>query len=140
MYLNTLDIEKKHLFLDLELYMVKADGTFNDKEKAIINSHCLEMHIDNNHFQPETEWDELLSRVSNDLSDLDKRIFLLEIIGVLFADDEYSKEERSFLDVLTAELGISDDDKNTVLKVMAELKACYEACRDFVFEDQSNEY
>ncbi len=60
MYLARLGLEQKHMFLDLELYLSRIDGEFSDEEKQIIDAHCMEMHIDNNQYECELPYKELV--------------------------------------------------------------------------------
>lgn len=39
----------KFAFLELELHLSKTDSKLNVEEKELINAHCNEMRIDNNH-------------------------------------------------------------------------------------------
>ena len=79
MYLSLLDNEKKHLFLDLELYMSCSDGEFSIDEKNIIDVHCLEMEIDNNNYQPDLPKDLLLNKLKTSLTIKEKKIFIILI-------------------------------------------------------------
>lgn len=94
MYLKYLDIDKKHLFLDLEILLANADGNFDKKEKAIIDYHCEEMHIDNNNYINEQSFNEILDKLKLNFSEEEKRAFLLELIAVAVADEKYDKEEK----------------------------------------------
>ena len=87
MYLAMLDNEKRHLFLDLELYISKIDGDFSEQEKRVIDTHCIEMHIDNNNYESETSYDEMMSRLSETFSKQEKRIVFIELLATVLADD-----------------------------------------------------
>lgn len=89
MYLSVLDLETKHLFLDLELYISKTDGEFNDLEKQIIDTHCIEMHIDNNNYQCELPLSVVYEKLGK-CTEEEKRIIFIEMLAVVLADKVYA--------------------------------------------------
>ena len=97
MYLSLLDNEKKHLFLDLELYMSCSDGEFSIDEKNIIDVHCLEMEIDNNNYQPDLPKDLLLNKLKTSLTIKEKKIFILELMAVVLADGDFHENEHEIM-------------------------------------------
>ena len=97
MYLRYLDIDKKHLFLDLEILIANSDGNFDKKEKEIIDYHCEEMHIDHNNYTNELSFNEILNKLKLNFSEEEKRAFLLELVAVAVADEKYHKEEKAIL-------------------------------------------
>lgn len=132
MYLNMLDIEKKHLFLDLEIYMSKIDGDFSEAEKQIIDAHCIEMHIDNNNYSTELDQDNLLGKLQDDLSFQERRIFFFELMATVLADDVYHDAEKELIHKLAVILNISEREIKETFSIVVDIKAVYKRCADFI--------
>lgn len=132
MYLSTLDLEKKHIFLDLEIYMAQIDGDFSDREKEIINAHCYEMRIDNNNFECEKSLDEVYSKIKEIMTEKEKRIIFLELVATILADDTYHMKETEMTESLSSLLGISESDKNEAFAIIQDIKRAYERCDAYI--------
>lgn len=134
MYLRNLDNEKKHLFLDLELLIANSDGNFDETEKAIIDYHCGEMHIDNNNYINELDFSEIMKRVKRDFSDEEKRIFFLELVAVVLADGKYHAEEKKIICKLSDTFGISEEKSGQAFQIINKLQEVYTDMNKFVKE------
>ena len=132
MYLSMLDNEKRHLFLDLELYISKIDGDFSEQEKRVIDAHCIEMHIDSNNYESETSFDELLAKIKETFSKQEKRIVFLELLATVLADDLYHEAEEEMVGKLSSILDVSSDDTDKAFAIVRDMKAVYERCADFI--------
>lgn len=132
MYLSILDNSKKHLFLDLELYLANIDSDFSDEEKKIIDTHCLEMHIDNNGYQSEEKLDVVLSRIDAECSKKEKRVIYLELIATVVADNVFHEKERELIERLSDLMGISPDESADIINVIQSMKDNYKKCAEFV--------
>lgn len=132
MYLSMLDTKKKHLFLDLELYMAKIDGDFSIHEKEIIDAHCLEMRIDNNGYVPEIPLDNVITELKNTLTIQEKHIVFLELVATILADNVYHENEEALIEKLETVFEISDNEKETAFSIMSDMKKAYERCAAFI--------
>ena len=132
MYLGMLNNEKKHLFLDLEIYMCQIDGDFSDEERNIINAHCMEMRIDNNNFKPELLLDELLSKLQSELSEREKRIVFFELSGTVLADNVYHKSERKLMERLAEILEVDQNNLDKAVALIHDLKGVYSRCAEYI--------
>lgn len=132
MYLSMLSNEKKHLFLELETYMSKIDGDFSDEEKTIIDTHCMEMHIDNNNYECELPLDSVMSKISNECSKQEKHILFLELVATVLADNVYHESEKKLIDRLADILEISEEETNLVFTLIKNLKDAYEGFAKFI--------
>ncbi len=65
------------MYLDLELYLSKVDGEFNELEKQIIDTHCIEMHIDSNKYQCELSLDEVFRKLEE--CTLEEKYIIFEV-------------------------------------------------------------
>lgn len=133
MYLSALDLETKHLFLDLELYISKTDGEFNDLEKQIIDTHCIEMHIDNNNYQCELPLSVVYEKLGK-CTEEEKRIIFIEMLAVVLADKVYHQSEKILVDHLANVLKIKDEDVKKAFVAVEEMKEAYVKFSNFVFQ------
>ena len=96
MFLNRLSEEEKKSFLQLAHYIARSDGNFTKEEKIIIDQYCIEMQIENIDFN-EVRFDiyDVLGKFKSDKS---KKIVLLEIMVLIYADDFFHENERKVLE------------------------------------------
>lgn len=132
MYLSQLSNEKKHLFLDLEIYLSKVDGDFSDEERQIIDAHCIEMHIDNNNYECEFPLDTVISKLSNECSKQEKHIIFLELAAMVWADNVFHDNEKQLINRLAETLKISDDRVKSAFALIKQLKETYSGCAEFI--------
>ena len=132
MYLTRLDNDKRHLFLDLELYMSRIDGDFSDQEKQIIDVHCREMHIDHNNYMCELPLDDVYARIRETMTPQEKRIVFLELTATIMADNVYHEKEKEMVEKLSSILDINDEQEKTAFSIIEDAKAVYERCAAFV--------
>ena len=132
MYLSMLNNEKRHLFLNLEIYMSQIDGDFSDKEKAIINAHCVEMHVDNNGYEPDMPRDEVFKQLKETLSIQEKKIVFLELVATIIVDNIYHASEKELVDKLAELLDISDSEVNDAFNIIKDMKEVYERCAEYI--------
>jgi len=87
---------KKKIFLKLAHYMARVDDNFMEEQKILIEQYCLEMNIDDVEFDEKTfVLEEILNMIDNDYS---KKIILLEIMAVVYADDILHEKEQEVID------------------------------------------
>lgn len=132
MYLSGFSVEKKYLFRELSIYAAKADDEFLDKEKMIIDAHCAEMRIDNNNYENDIPYEEVLSKISTLFSAQELRMVSLEILAVLLADDVISDEEQLFIEDISAQFGMSIHETENAKKALLTLKQAYSMMADCV--------
>lgn len=134
MYLAVLSNDKKHLFLDLELYMSKVDGEFSEEEKQIIDTHCLEMRIDNNNYENEYSIDELFCTLKNSLTVQEAHIFFLELAATVLADNAYHVAEKKLLNQFASVLSIPENEVEEAILLIKRIKCVYEDCANYIKE------
>lgn len=132
MYLSMLNNEKRHLFLNLEIYMSKIDGEFSDEEKQIIDVHCMEMHIDNNDYEAEMPQDEVLKQLKEKLTHKEQRIVFLEIIATILADNVYHAMEETLISRMANLLGIDAEGIEDAISIIKDMKSVYKRCADYI--------
>lgn len=131
MYLAKLDIEKKYLFRDLEIIMSKVDGDFSSDEKLIIDTHCMEMHIDNNNYESALSEEELLKQIEEGLDEKEQKIFFFELAATVMADNIYHDAEKKLIKKLSDVLKFDDEKTNEVFGIINDLKSAYSRCAAF---------
>jgi uncharacterized tellurite resistance protein B-like protein len=105
MFLNKLENEEKVAFLELAHYMARSDSHFSDKEKEIISMYCLEMQIEDIvYIKDNFNLDNTLLKFR---SDVNKRVVLLEVMALVYADNILHKEEKKILDVMIAKFDLN---------------------------------
>ncbi len=132
MYLSMLNNEKKHLFLNLEIYLSQIDGEFSDAEKKIIDAHCMEMHIDNNNYEVDLPQDEVLRNLQKSLTREECRIVFLELVATVMADDVYHEAEGKLINSLAELFEIDEYNVNEALSIIKDMKVVYERCAKFI--------
>ena len=132
MYLSMLDNDARHLFLNLEIYMSKVDGDFSDEEKMIIDAHCMEMHIDNNNYEPDMLRDEVFEKLNESLTKQEKKIVFLELVGTILADRVYHDAERELTNRFSKLLDISDAEVDEAFSIIHDMKDVYERCAGYI--------
>ncbi len=132
MYISRLNSDKKHMFLDLELYISKTDGDFSESEKQIIDVHCMEMHIDNNNYECELPFDELLRKLKEDCTVEEKHIIFIELLAVVMADNVYHESEKKIIDRLSEMLDIKENEVKKAFDAVNKMREAYEEFAHFV--------
>lgn len=94
-----LSSEEKDLFLQLAISIASVDGDYNDVEKTMINSYCIEMGV-NNSVEKEKSISSIIERFSIISTEQTKKIVLFEAIGLALSDRNYDKkEEKTIIDI-----------------------------------------
>lgn len=131
MYLAMLSNEKKHLFLNLEIYLSKVDSDFSAAEKRIIDAHCIEMHIDNNGYEADMSQSDIFEGLK-EFTKQESKIVFLELVGTIMADNVYNIEEKALVKKLAEILELKDDDINLAFSIISDMKKVYERCADYI--------
>ena len=133
MFLNRLDFIEKEAFVSLAVRAAEANGHFADKEYQMIEEYCKEMGIaffDAKNLKPMED----AIRIYSEADDQNKRVAVLEIVGLMYADGGYDSKEKEFVDDFANKIGVTQDSvrkiEDTVMKyisVTRELFECIEA-------------
>lgn len=110
MFLAELSKENQKCFLELAFALVNADGKVTSEELNTLNLYRAEI--------PDMKDIEVyrtddVSAVIKSLSKLDERSrkkVYFELISLAYTDNEFSDEEKAFINRLKAEFGLSDTD------------------------------
>ena len=74
--------------------MARSDGKFSKKQKEIIDIYCYEMKIEDIEYAENSfNLDSLLKSIKNKKS---QKIFLLEIMALVYSDNILHQEEKKY--------------------------------------------
>ncbi len=105
MFLNRLNKEEKVAFLELAHYIARSDNDFSETQQSIIGKYCMEMQID------DIDYDEDKFDIYNTLGVIkhrrSRKIVILEIMALIYADNFLHEEERKVLEKILEEFDLS---------------------------------
>ena len=108
MFLNRLELIEKEAFVSLAVKAAEANGHVADEEYQMIEEYCKEMGIAFFDSKNVKSIEEVISIYSGS-SEQNKKIAVLEIIGLMFADGGYDDEEKAFVNKFAEGIGVSQD-------------------------------
>ncbi len=108
MFLNQLTEKEKEAFISLSIHAAKSNGEFAEEERNMISEYCKEMN---------------LVFVADDIMKLDeifdlfakadieeKRIALLELLGLMYADGSFDNLENQFVKNFIHAIGLTEEE------------------------------
>lgn len=131
MFLSELKNAQKELFLDLCIHLSMCDGDFSNSEKNTILQMCKEMEI-NERFTPGVVFDDALSQLAENASVREKRIILIEIAGIILADNVFASEEKNSLKKISDSLEIDYSQCEKVISMVQDLYVVYSKIGSFL--------
>lgn len=126
MFLNQLSYQEKKMFLDLSVHVAKANDVLAAEEKAMISGYCTEMQLPPVELY-ETEPIETVTSYFALADDHVKKIVLLEVFGLVYADGSFDNEENSVVKTFADGIGIPKEIYNRLHKA---IKDYYEVCKE----------
>ena len=108
MFLNKLSFLEKEYFLSLALCAAEANDEVTDEEYSMLEEYCKEMDV--------AFFDSKNAKTIEEITDFfkdseiaNKKIVLLEIIGLMYADGNYDEQEKIFVQKFANKIGIVDE-------------------------------
>lgn len=131
MYLSELSSKQKQLFLDVCISLSKADNDFAEEEKRVIDSLCDEMNIAPKY---ETISDSVacLNEICSISNNREKRIVVIELLGIVMADNKIAPEEEKFMMNVLDIFGIQRDELKSAVELVNELYGVYSKFASFI--------
>ena len=126
MFLRNLNEKCKKIFLELCVNIAKSDGSFGETEKQMIYEYCDELGFDRNIPCCTTELDILLRDLCTISTESEKKIILLELYGLVYADQIFEKEEKNIIDRYVKFSNINAEDEETIRRLYDEYTYLYE--------------
>lgn len=108
MFLNRLELIEKEAFVSLAVKAAEANGHVADEEYQMIEEYCKEMGIAFFDAKNVKNIEEVINIYSGS-SEQNKKIAVLEIIGLMFADGGYDDVEKAFVNKFAEGIGVSQD-------------------------------
>ncbi len=119
MFLNQLETEEKKAFISLVVNAANANGIVEDEENQMIEDYCKEMGFPPADWKAAKPMDEILN-VFSVSSEQNKKIALLELIGLMYADGDYDGNERSFVKDFARNINISEEIEENIENVLIQ--------------------
>lgn len=131
MYLSILNEDQKNLFLDVCIYLSKTDGRFANEEEKLLYNLCDEMHIE---YRNETysKIDDAIKKLSSSSNKKIKRMLILELIGIVFADGVIEKVEIDFVKNVIKEFGLDEEEFEEAFGLVERLYNVYGLMHNYV--------
>lgn len=131
MYLTNLSSKQKELFFDICLSLSKADNDFTEEEKRVIETLCDEMNIEPKYETEKSSSDSLceISAISNKR---EKRIIIIELLGIVMSDKKIAPEEETFMNNVLDTFQIERSELKDAACLVNELYDIYEKFAKFL--------
>ncbi len=131
MYLSELSNKQKELFLDMCISLSNVDNDFASEEKRIIEELCDEMHITPK-YETTKSIEELLNEFDAISSFREKRIAVIELLGIVMADKTIAKEEKEYMYKVLDTFKIKRSELEDAFEMVKELYVVYEKFAGFL--------
>lgn len=125
MFLYSLKEDNKLRFIELCRYASEADEKVEDKEKETIAMYCREMGISEELSSVKRELNIVLNELKNEADTTEKRIILFEILGLMLADEQYTKLEEQFVLKIIEAFEMDNQTVNSMYGLLEIYKVVY---------------
>ncbi|WP_178863449.1 hypothetical protein [Thiomicrorhabdus cannonii] len=105
MYLSFLNEEEQKDFLELARYSMGLNGEYKDSEEKVLLNYKYECHLED-YLASRQDQIEAIIEAFTKSTDKVKKIVLIELYGVLSADNEVCEKESKFFGELAAKLDV----------------------------------
>ncbi len=110
MFLKQLTKQEKDIFLKLAIGVMQADGKIEESERAFIADYAYEMGIKDYDMNSDVDIVNLCKIIRDNSRESIKRIFLIELTACAYADGVFDKKEKTFIDSVASNLGLTQQD------------------------------
>lgn len=107
MFLNQLNQREKEAFISLSIHAGKANGVLEENEIVMVREYCQEMELpmyDDKDIAPLSD----VYGVFKSSDERIKKIVLLEVLGLIYADGNYDEDEKSFVTNFAEAISLSE--------------------------------
>lgn len=126
MYLDLLEKDEQKNFLELARYSMGLNGEHKEEEEEILLGYKHECQLIDYTAHRQNEIEKIITTLRASRKQV-KKIVIIELIGIFFADGEMCGEEVKFLNKLSEEFNIKNHELNRI-------KRWVEAMNDIVAE------
>lgn len=114
MFLSMLSKKEQEYFLELANLAMQVDGIVTESEREMIENFRQEMMLLDYKIQ-DIPLDKL--KMNIDLSTKrNKKVFLFELVGMMYADSEVSEEEKSWLLDIAVAWGFRENELRKIIR------------------------
>lgn len=107
MYLHLLSEANKASFMAIARAVCAADGNFSDSERFMLEVYAKEMGLSS--IESTIEETKAITTLAETGTNQEKRIVVMELVGLSLADSDFSAEERAFLQTIVEKFNISEE-------------------------------
>lgn len=107
MYLHLLSEANKASFMAIARAVCAADGNFSDSERFMLEVYAKEMGLAS--IESTIEETKAVTTLAETGTNQEKRIVVMELVGLSLADSDFSTEERAFLQTIVEKFNISEE-------------------------------
>ena len=132
MFLNLLNSKEKDNFLKLAVAAIKADGVIEETEMQTLSTYANEMQIPVCNTDDPVDVDAVVSEFSLNSTAQVKRIVLVELLALAFADGDYSSEEKGLVQQIASAFNFNDDFIDNVVDLEKSYIAACVSLVDFI--------
>lgn len=125
MYLNRLSLEQRELFLDLCIHAAMANDVFQQEEKELVDQYCIEMQMTEPRYTADHDFDTALSRLKEISTQQEIKMILLEVLGIILADNVFDDDEQVFMNDFIQKIGVSRECLDDMVTSLEKLKTLY---------------
>lgn len=118
MFLNDLSQVEKKAFLSLAVQAAQSNDDLAAEQEAMIKEYCHETGFATFDMEKAEPMDALIE-LFKDSAVQNRKIVLLETVGLMYADGTYDEKEEAFVRKLAVEIGISNETKQK-LEILIE--------------------
>lgn len=109
MFLNALQEGNKELFLKMCVHASLANDIFSEEEKEMIYAYCREMNITEHLPEEEDNFADVVATLAKQADNVEKKIIILELLGLVKSDGLFDEKEMSFMDDIVEGLHVNGD-------------------------------
>lgn len=114
MFLNLLNEKEGKNFLELAKIAVMIDGTIKESEQTVFNTYRLELSLPNYKIRTK-EYKDIVTEFKSSTKKIKKAI-IIELAGVLDADEEVDSNEEAWIKKLGNDLGFRDSEVKKMIR------------------------
>ena len=124
MFLDVLNKDEKEWFMDLAIKAAEANGEVAKEEVRMLHAFAAEMKIPAR-VKCERDLDSILKDFVNNSSKKSMKVILFELIGIIFADNEFDEAEKKFIDSVTSAFDIPSTLKDEMISEINDYSALF---------------
>jgi uncharacterized tellurite resistance protein B-like protein len=124
MYLTKLSETQKELFLNICISLSKIDNDFHKDEKEVISQLCDEMNIEPR-YETSIDINEAVKNINVISTVKEKRIIIVELLGLAIADKKLAFEEENFINNVMDSFNLDKSELKEAISLVRELYDLY---------------